>query len=420
MKEKICTVVSLVLIAVITLSVFVSASIFTVDQIEEARQVQPYDGKEDYPFEEVEEQRNKADGNSNKFMRTFKVIKNGVNGLTNENFEYKMPLVLLKKSFDKLTGIDMTTSQGIHCTTTSVADLGDGRLTYIVDDFSEDDVQSLIDFGKETEQQGRNFLLFCIPYKTTEDDELKSGAFKDFSVEFEEKYKDMVEKAGLNVYSVSDAIKEQGLDKKKMFFKTDHHWLPQTALWANKLMCGYMNENFGFNIDTNIFSEENYDITYLKENWIGSQGKQVTEVYCDDEPFPVIVPKYDSDITAFVSIKDETLTGRIEDVLLDWSQFEEPNKYDRRNYDFYLYGNIALLQIHNNKLNDGRRVLLVKRSFADPMVPSLAAAVENLDVIDLRAFSGSLKDYINKTNPDTVILIYGIGEVQGEGTYDFR
>jgi len=51
---------------------------------------------------------------------------------------------------------------------------------------------------------------------------------------------------------------------------------------------------------------------------------------------------------------------------------------------------------------------------------SFASTVENLDVIDLRAFKGSLQAYIKETKPDTIVMVYGIGEVIGEGTYDFR
>ena len=184
-------------------------------------------------------------------------------------------------------------------------------------------------------------------------------------------------------------------------------------------MCDYLNENMGFSIDTDIFNEENYTVTYPGE-WLGSQGKQVTEVYCDSEPFPVVIPKYDSDITAFLSKKNATVSGRIEDVLLDWSILEQTDIYTRRNYDFYSYGNLALISIHNNLLNDGKRVLMVKRSFADSMVPSLAACVENLDVIDLRYFDGSLQSYIEATKPDTIIAVYGVGEVAVDGSYDFR
>ena len=47
------------------------------------------------------------------------------------------------------------------------------------------------------------------------------------------------------------------------------------------------------------------------------------------------------------------------------------------------------------------------------MYPYLGNISENVDVIDLRFFSGSLNTYIEKHQPDTIIMVYGISLFQG-------
>lgn len=424
MSKKICAIFFCFVIGFLSITMALPLMNRVVEKIsgtsikEEKRYV--YYGEEQYPFKNETSHKeitaNKV--NSPLLLRRFNGIKNLLTDITTDEYPGQINFVLAKKFWDKATGMDMTTSLSVSADN-PVVDLGEGRLSYIVNSYSEENVNNLIEFGKKTEKEGRNFLLFCTPFKIDDEDIVKSGIYENKSIEWEKEYVDSFRNAGLHVVSATEEMDKQGLIKKDLFFKTDHHWLPQTALWGNKVMCDYLNKNMGFSIDTSIFNEENYSVTY-PGTWLGSQGKQVTEAYCDEEPFPVVSPKYDSDITAFLSIKNATETGRIEDVLYDWSILKQKDIYTRRNYDFYSYGNLAYISIHNNKLNDGRRVLLVKRSFADSMVPSLAACVENLDVIDLRYFNGSLETYIEETNPDTVIAIYGVGEVAVDGSYDFR
>ena len=419
MKKKACAIFFCVVMTVITVTMAIpivkkGVSILSNNHTDE-NEFQFY-GHEEYPLETKKETAKEEKTNS--LLRYFSAGKKILEDGTTSDYPNQLNFVLLKKSWEKFVGMDMTTSLSVS-DENPVVDIGDGRLSYIVNDYSEENVNSLVEFGKKSEEKGINFLLFCTPFKIEEDDTIRSGIYENYSLELEEKYINTFRKEGLHVVSATEEIKKQGLSKKDLFFKTDHHWLPQTALWANKIMCEHLNENMGFSIDTDIFNEENYTITYPGE-WLGSQGKQVTEVYCEPEPFPVVIPKYDSDITAFLSKKNATVSGRIEDVLLDWSILEQKDIYTRRNYDFYSYGNLALISIHNNNLKDGKRVLLVKRSFADPMVPSLAACVENLDVIDLRYFDGSLQAYIEATKPDTIIAVYGVGEVAVDGSYDFR
>ena len=72
----------------------------------------------------------------------------------------------------------------------------------------------------------------------------------------------------------------------------------------------------------------------------------------------------------------------------------------------YGYGDEGLIQIHNLDRTDGHRLLCLKISVADCMVPWLSTTAEYLDFIDLRLFQGSLREYIQETNPDTVAVIY--------------
>ncbi|MCM1101480.1 MAG: DHHW family protein [Clostridium sp.] len=343
-------------------------------------------------------------------------------------FFFRIPFVFRKKMCDKLLGLDMTTS--LTAGENDISDFSDIVLTYegtylgcVVDDIDiSKEMDNVITFGKQMEAEGRNFLFFETPGKY-----VGNEIYQNHSAEKEAELLQAFEANGLDLFRVTGAIEEEGLDFCSLFFKTDHHWLPSTGIWADGLLCEELNGRYGYHFDTSVFEMSNYETTVLEGRALGSLGKKVTEVYdCEKEDFPIILPRYNTDLEVFISgsNRNETVCGSMENVLFDVSVFDEPNCYLRNDYGFYGYSDRALITVHNSKVDDGSHILMIKESYANCMIPYLAAVVEDLDVIDLRHFGGSLQAYIDETNPDTVVMVYGIGAFQEEeiegGPFDFR
>ena len=221
---------------------------------------------------------------------------------------------------------------------------------------------------------------------------------------------------GLEIFDLDDYIAENGIDYKDIFLKTDHHWQPRSGLWANSLLCEYLNENFGYKIDTSIFNLENYDIRVYKNQFLGSLGKKVTEVYAQKEDFDLISPKYESDITVFSSATGEQRTGTIPEVFYYMEVFDIPSVYKRNEYALYTNNqDTGLIVSHNNLKHNGSSLLLIHLSFADVQIPFITQVFEDFYAVDLRHFNGSLEALIKEKNPSTVILAYPITSFSGIG-----
>ncbi|MBQ9896612.1 MAG: hypothetical protein IJM40_04780, partial [Synergistaceae bacterium] len=52
------------------------------------------------------------------------------------------------------------------------------------------------------------------------------------------------------------------------------------------------------------------------------------------------------------------------------------------------------------------KILFLHDSFGDTVIPFLTLAVKQLDILDLRVFTGSVKSYIKQHTPDCVIVLY--------------
>ncbi len=77
-------------------------------------------------------------------------------------------------------------------------------------------------------------------------------------------------------------------------------------------------------------------------------------------------------------------------------------------YKAYLDGNYPLMRMTNGRQENGRKILVLKDSFANAMAPYLTESFSEVHYMDLRYYNLSLEDYILREKFDEVILIYGM------------
>lgn len=358
-----------------------------------------YDGEIDYPLDK--DQIEKKNSLSH-YKYLVNILQNRVTSFSKDYLPIRKNGIILKKTIDKTMGLDMTSSQGIVKVSDLVVPYSEdylGRVYEFVD--SSEQVEAVINFAKLMEKEGRNFLLFENPEK-----HISFYGYNDYADDKRKIINEKLKYNKINYYDCEEYMNNNYVDYKDIFFKTDHHWKPTAGLWANKLLCEYINNSFGYDIDTSIFDIKNYDVSILKEHYLGSLGRKITEVYTKKDDFEILTPKYDSDVTVFNSITSETKRGSISETLFNNDALLNKDVYKRNDYSFYSYGDIALLTSHNNMLHDGSSVLIIKLSFADVQIPFLTQVFEDVYAVDLRHFTGSLTKLIHDKNPQTIVMIY--------------
>ena len=92
-------------------------------------------------------------------------------------------------------------------------------------------------------------------------------------------------------------------------------------------------------------------------------------------------------------------------VMLDKDRLKDPSLYDSELYYTYMFWNAPLQHIENRD-SDGPRILIVKDSFGQAVIPFLAMGVGSVDVWDQRGNGGSLFDHIRGNDFDLVIVMY--------------
>lgn len=183
---------------------------------------------------------------------------------------------------------------------------------------------------------------------------------------------------------------EKNKNNIDLYFKTDHHWTTDGAYLAYVEYCKALNlepinENM---LERNLASDSFKGSLYYKN---GAEIGFPDELYLylnKNEDKPVLVKYYD-DLKKVPSLYDVSkLQGR------------DP-------YEVFTGGNHTQIKIRTN-IDTRRKLLVVKDSYANAMLPFLVNNFSEITVVDLRYFTGSLQDVIQNNELTDVLFLNNI------------
>lgn len=256
-------------------------------------------------------------------------------------------------------------------------------------------------------QQGIGLLYVQVPDKVCKYD--VSDALMDGVITFANKNMDDflegIDKKGINYIDLREELHSAKMDHHGAYFKTDHHWKPETGLWAAGVIAQRLASDYGFVVDMNLTTPDRFEYTVYKDWFLGSRGKKVTLSRAQPEDISLIHPKFATNFSLSIPDREIHKQGDF-DIFYDYKQIEEKDYYKKNPYAAYLYSNNALLSIVNNNIKNRNRVLVFGESFDNSLLPFLALNIHHIDSVDLRYYEDIVKDLIKQGNYDVVIYIY--------------
>ena len=262
-------------------------------------------------------------------------------------------------------------------------------------DYETRQVLALRDFLAEN---GIGLLYVCKPGKYL-DDRLTYDCFGVPSSlnRNADKLLSRLREAGVPVVDLREAIRAEGLDVRDLFYRTDHHWTTEAALWALPYIARGLNEGCGYALDPALWSPENFTRRAWENCWLGEQGQKLgaTRVGLDD--YTEILPAFD---TAYRFPNGER------DFLgfVDEGRFDTSLSVYRAESWHYAY---HMARAENLLVPEGK-LLLLGDSYDCVTEPLLSLGVHEIDALILREYSPDfdLRQYILDSGCDTVIVCY--------------
>ncbi len=274
-----------------------------------------------------------------------------------------------------------------------------------------------------SEENGAEFLYCFAPIKELY--ETAPSNTDNYSRENCSRFLAKLRETGIPVLDLSEALRDSGIRDEDVFFRTDNHWKPYCGFAAAAAICGELSARYGFAYDLQTADIANYRVVNYPDWFLGSSGKKAGTYFtwygADD--FELITPGFETSLEERVPMENRVREGPFEETVLDLHNMKK-DYYHADPYAVYSGGNYTL-QVFRNRLNpDGKKILMIRDSFACTVAPFLALQAGELHLSDMRRFTGekiNAETYIRQIHPDYVLVLYGgIGRISGSsGKYDF-
>ncbi len=269
--------------------------------------------------------------------------------------------------------------------------------------------ESIKSFDKFLKNENIPFVYAMAPSVISPDDKTVNNHW-DFSNQNADELVLKLEAAGVCTVDLRKAFKEDNINYADVFYVTDHHWLPETGVWATGKIAAWLNENLNFNCDLNAFKIENYNKTVYPKFYLGTFGKKATLARVKADDFVLLHPKNDVKFHYINPAIPCDKTGDF-DIIYHYELFEQDDIYDRNAYAAYL-GNKYAAFIDNLDENVNGKVLVVGDSYLLTVVPFLAQTVKRVEYLSMDYYDGSLESYIKKNGPyDACIMLFYTGDL---------
>lgn len=185
-------------------------------------------------------------------------------------------------------------------------------------------------------------------------------------------------------------------------FDASLHWMPENALSCAVLIAEELNTSYNFSIDMDVYSPDRfYDLLSLHPE----QKDRILENCGYD--FSIPVPANDGSYK-IVYAEDTAWEGGFLDAVLHpadtWDL--EGGPY----HNAFRIFNSLIFEITNENASEDKKILVIGDSFNWPVSAYLSLGVKNITIIHNASFTGSLLSYIEKMNPDVVLMVYNDAE----------
>jgi len=262
-----------------------------------------------------------------------------------------------------------------------------GEKQYLLETFQEYDktllsknLDKVSSFFGAMEELGVESHLILVPTAA----EILNEYVPDYAPELSQKeLLDEIEPRVPRLLRVEDALKAHA--QEEIYYRTDHHW---TSLGAYYAYASYLEQTGRQAMEAEayvqeILSRDFYGTSYAKAGLYSIKPDAITAMYPDHG-----------------SITVDYGTGVLEDTLYDRSFLSK-----RDQYRVFLKGNYPLTTIRTDVKN-GKKLLLVKDSYANTFVQFLISDYEEIQMVDLRYFHMPLADYAKEQKFTEVLMLY--------------
>ena len=355
-----------------------------------------------YPFEDTNVKNVKSLRKETLIEKAYAYIKEKFTDYSSERLFCYQNIIESAKRYENAVKWNMASMSDYN----AVVKLHDGYLTTYTPSMDiTESANAITGLAEFCRQRGIDFFYANLPTKICISEDKNISGVLDFANQNADRFLAMLNDAGVRNYDFRKLLHEGGMNHHEAFYVTDHHWKTETGLWAARHILRILRDDYAWNVNPDVLNPDRFNYVIYPEWLLGTQGKKFTLVRTKPDDLTMIYPKYETYLHYEIPDKVINKSGDFS-VVYDFKQVKEKDYYHRSPYHVYGYGDRPFIRSKNNLIRNGKRLLIIRDSFSDCVLPFLYLGIENVDAIDIRHFDGSLISFICKENPETVIVAY--------------
>lgn len=180
---------------------------------------------------------------------------------------------------------------------------------------------------------------------------------------------------------------ESGSQTTQVYFKTDHHWTMDGAYLAYTA--------FNNLAGAPVLPLAHFSPKCASKKFLGTLYSKAP--FFDTEPDQFFLP-------VCLASADIWIDSKKTASLYEWSKLKEKDKYG-----VYFGGNFGIIQIQMPQIKSGKKLVIVKDSFANSLTPFLMEHYSEITLLDLRYYNHSVSGFLQGYKPDEVLVLYELG-----------
>lgn len=184
--------------------------------------------------------------------------------------------------------------------------------------------------------------------------------------------------------------------EEPIYYKTDHHWTTLGAYYGYVAFC----ETAGLT-PTPL---EDFNIENVSTEFYGSLFSKGNFTFINPDTLQIFYPKQEQNITVTYES-----TGITTDTLYAMDALNTKDKYS-----VFLDNNHPLIKIKTDTANN-KKLLVIKDSYANSLIPFLTSNYEEIHVLDLRLLTIPVNTYAKQNQIDDILVLYNVQNFSTEG-----
>lgn len=173
-----------------------------------------------------------------------------------------------------------------------------------------------------------------------------------------------------------------------IYFRTDHHWTGLGAYYTSRYFLDELGRTYP---PLDAYKE------YKIDGFLGTLYKHTQNANLKNDPDTVYA--YEPPTVKKLTVWDRNKKVYLEDNIIN------PNVKSSNKYLCFSSGDRAYYEIHNETINDGSAILVIRESYGNAFLPMIADSYEYVYAVDYRFWDEDLVKFVEEHNIDTVLFL---------------